>query len=57
MEALSGLFNLDYVFDYDIDGAFACGEQFHKAKFFDLMKEMGGREGVREKLPRSKAAL
>lgn len=41
MECLSGLFNLDYVFDYDTEGYFACRERFQNAKFFSLMKEMG----------------
>ncbi len=41
MEALSGLFHMDYVFDYDTDGQLACREQFKNARFFSLMKEMG----------------
>ena len=40
-ETLSGLFNMDYVFSYEDDGAFACQEQFWNARFFSLMQEMG----------------
>ena len=41
MESLSGLFDLDYVFDYDTDGYLACREQFRNARFFSLMEDMG----------------
>ncbi len=41
MECLSGLFNLDYIFDYGTDGFFACREQFKNARFFRIMEEMG----------------
>ncbi|MFA5675937.1 MAG: hypothetical protein WDA65_05360 [Christensenellales bacterium] len=41
MECLSGLFNLDYVFDYDTDGFFACRERFKNARFFSIMNRMG----------------
>lgn len=40
-ECLSGVFNFDYAFSYDVDGTFACQERFWKARFFTLMQEMG----------------
>ena len=41
METLSGLFSLEYAFDYDTYGAFACRERFEDARFFHIMEEMG----------------
>ncbi len=41
METLAGLFNLEYAFDYDTYGAFACRERFVDARFFHIMEEMG----------------
>lgn len=40
-ECFAGMFNMDYVFSYDEDGALACHEQFKNARFFSLMREMG----------------
>ena len=41
LEALSGVFNLDYMLSYEKHGALACAQQLKDAKFFGLMKEMG----------------
>ncbi len=40
METLSGLFSLEYAFDYDTYGAFACRERFEDARFFHIMEDI-----------------